>query len=50
VANREDGCYHELRNRVEHVSLSADPEFQDVFTKELSFSERAHTYQEGIAL
>jgi uncharacterized 2Fe-2S/4Fe-4S cluster protein (DUF4445 family) len=46
----EDGSYHDLRRRVEHVSLSADPHFQDVFVQELSFSKCAHTYQEEIAL
>jgi len=46
----EDGSYDTLRRRVEHVSLSADPHFQDVFVQELSFSQCAHTYQEEIAL
>jgi len=46
----EDGSYHALRRRVEHVSLSADPHFQDVFVQELSFSKSAPTYQEELAL
>ena len=33
----EDGSYFSLRNRVEHVSLSADPHFQDVFVQQLAF-------------
>lgn len=37
----EDGSYTELRRRVEHVSLSADPRFQDVFVQQLSFPENA---------
>jgi uncharacterized 2Fe-2S/4Fe-4S cluster protein (DUF4445 family) len=46
----EDGSYHHLRRRVEHVSLGADPHFQDVFVQELGFSKCAPTYQEEIAL
>lgn len=46
----EDGTYHDLRRRVEHVSLSANPHFQDVFVQELSFSKCANTCQEEIAL
>lgn len=46
----EDGSYQDLRRRVEHVSLSADPRFQDAFVQELSFSKGTHTYQEEIAL
>jgi uncharacterized 2Fe-2S/4Fe-4S cluster protein (DUF4445 family) len=46
----EDGSYESLRRRVEHVSLGADPRFQDVFVQELAFSKCAHTYQEEIAL
>jgi len=33
----EDGSYQDLRRRVEHISLSADPRFQDAFVQELSF-------------
>jgi len=47
---KEVGSYHALRRRVEHVSLSADPHFQDVFVQELGFSESAHNYQEEVAL
>jgi uncharacterized 2Fe-2S/4Fe-4S cluster protein (DUF4445 family) len=46
----EDGSYYDLRSRVEHASLSADPRFQDVFVQELSFSNSSQTYQEEIAL
>jgi uncharacterized 2Fe-2S/4Fe-4S cluster protein (DUF4445 family) len=35
----EDGSYVDLRRRVEHVSLSADPSFQDIFVKQLNFPE-----------
>jgi uncharacterized 2Fe-2S/4Fe-4S cluster protein (DUF4445 family) len=45
----EDGSYQDLRRRVEHVGLSADARFQDVFVQELSFSNRSHTYQEDLA-
>ena len=38
----EDGSYVDLRNRVEHVSLSADPHFQDVFVQQLTFSENTN--------
>lgn len=34
-----DGSFVELRSRVEHVSLSADPRFQDTFVNALSFPE-----------
>jgi len=33
----EDGAYGDLRRRVEHVALNADPSFQDVFVEELAF-------------
>jgi uncharacterized 2Fe-2S/4Fe-4S cluster protein (DUF4445 family) len=33
----EEGSYVDLRNRVEHVSLSADPHFQDIFVDEMKF-------------
>jgi uncharacterized 2Fe-2S/4Fe-4S cluster protein (DUF4445 family) len=33
----EDGAYPQIRRRVEHVPLNADPSFQDVFVKELAF-------------
>jgi len=46
----DDGSYYALRQRVEHISLSADPHFQDVFVQELSFSKGAHNYQEEMAL
>jgi uncharacterized 2Fe-2S/4Fe-4S cluster protein (DUF4445 family) len=46
----EDGSYRDLRRRVEHVGLSADPHFQDAFVQELGFSNRSHAYQEDIAL
>jgi len=36
----EDGSYADLRRRVEHVSLSADPDFQDTFVKQLNFPEK----------
>ena len=35
----EDGSYAGLRSRVEHVSLSSDPHFQDVFVQQLNFPE-----------
>jgi uncharacterized 2Fe-2S/4Fe-4S cluster protein (DUF4445 family) len=46
----EDGSYRDLRRRVELVSLSADPRFQDAFVQELSFSKSTHTFEEEIAL
>jgi len=39
----EDGSYIGLRRRVEHVNLSADPCFQDIFVQQLSFPENAAT-------
>lgn len=38
----EDGAYAGLRKQVEHVSLSADPHFQDIFVQQLTFSENAN--------
>jgi len=35
----EDGWYAGLRSRVEHVSLSSDPHFQDIFIQQLNFPE-----------
>jgi uncharacterized 2Fe-2S/4Fe-4S cluster protein (DUF4445 family) len=37
--NGEDGSYVDLLKRVEHVSLHADPHFEDVFVRELGFLE-----------
>lgn len=34
-----DGSYPDLRRKIEHVPLSEDPAFQDVFTGELRFPE-----------
>jgi uncharacterized 2Fe-2S/4Fe-4S cluster protein (DUF4445 family) len=34
-----------LRNRIEHVALSADPCFQDVFVRELTFPEIGDTHE-----
>ena len=39
--DREDGRYTSLRNRVEHISLSADAHFQDIFVEELTFGSGA---------
>lgn len=40
----EDGSYLKLRSRVEHVNLSADPRFQDIFVEQLNFPENvAHS-------
>jgi uncharacterized 2Fe-2S/4Fe-4S cluster protein (DUF4445 family) len=33
----ENGLYADLRRRVTHVALNADPSFQDVFVEELAF-------------
>jgi len=35
----EDGSYTNLRSRVQHVGLSADPHFQDIFVQQLNFPE-----------
>jgi uncharacterized 2Fe-2S/4Fe-4S cluster protein (DUF4445 family) len=35
--NGDGGCYPHLRTKVEHVSLSADPAFQEVYVEEMSF-------------
>ncbi len=35
----EGGSYHDLRRRIEHVALNADPDFQDVFVEELAFPQ-----------
>jgi uncharacterized 2Fe-2S/4Fe-4S cluster protein (DUF4445 family) len=42
-SDSEDGTYPHLRQKVEHLSLSADPAFQEVYVEELSFpaDERA---------
>jgi uncharacterized 2Fe-2S/4Fe-4S cluster protein (DUF4445 family) len=40
----EDGSYTRLRQRIEHVSLHADPLFEDVFVKELAFPERIYAF------
>ena len=39
----EDGSYTDLRRRVEHVALNADPSFQDVFVEELAFPPARQT-------
>lgn len=41
LGGAEDGSYAMLRSRVEHVSLSADPRFQDIFVQQLNFPENA---------
>jgi len=46
----EDGTYGRLRDRVEHVSLSADPRFQDIFVQQLSFPEKAESVPPGGAI
>ncbi len=43
----EDGSYAALRSRVEHVTLSSDPHFQDLFVDALRFPERTQTFSEG---
>lgn len=35
----EDGSYAQIRSRIGHVPLNADPHFQDVFVEEMSFPE-----------
>jgi uncharacterized 2Fe-2S/4Fe-4S cluster protein (DUF4445 family) len=35
--NSDGGSYAEVRRRIEHVALNADPSFQDVFVEELAF-------------
>ncbi|MBI3910221.1 MAG: DUF4445 domain-containing protein [Armatimonadetes bacterium] len=35
----EDGSYTPLRTATEHVSLSADPRFQEIFVEEMSFPQ-----------
>lgn len=32
-----EGDFRELRNRIEHISLAADPEFQKIFVEEMQF-------------
>lgn len=34
----DEGAYAPLRSKIEHVSLSADPAFQDIYVEEMSFS------------
>lgn len=34
----KDAQLEKIRNRVEHVSLSADPDFQNIFAEEMSFT------------
>ena len=36
-ADGEDGSYTSIRDRIEHLSLSADPHFQDIFVEEMYF-------------
>lgn len=33
----ENGDYHDLRRRVSHLSLSADPQFQDIYAEAMGF-------------
>lgn len=40
----EDGSYADVRARIEHVALNADPRFQDVFVQELTFPERTYSF------
>jgi uncharacterized 2Fe-2S/4Fe-4S cluster protein (DUF4445 family) len=40
----EDGSYRGLRSRVEHVSLSSDPRFQDIFVQQLNFPESTSAF------
>jgi uncharacterized 2Fe-2S/4Fe-4S cluster protein (DUF4445 family) len=47
-AHGEEGAYQNLRRRVEHVGLSADPDFQEAFVQELGFADRSHACQEEI--
>lgn len=37
LADGESGGFDELRRRVEHISLGADPEFQEIFAEEMLF-------------
>ena len=40
----DDGSFAELRSRVRHVPLNADPGFQDVFVEEMSFPNAGAGY------
>jgi uncharacterized 2Fe-2S/4Fe-4S cluster protein (DUF4445 family) len=35
----EDGSYAQVRGRIEHVALNADPAFEEVFVQQLAFPE-----------
>jgi uncharacterized 2Fe-2S/4Fe-4S cluster protein (DUF4445 family) len=37
AANDEELSYPEIRSRIRHCSLSADPQFQDLYVEEMSF-------------
>lgn len=39
TTNGESGEFAQLRRKVEHVSLAADPEFQDIYVDEMVFPE-----------
>jgi uncharacterized 2Fe-2S/4Fe-4S cluster protein (DUF4445 family) len=38
----EGGPFSQLRRKIEHVALNADPHFEDVFVEELTFPQGAH--------
>jgi uncharacterized 2Fe-2S/4Fe-4S cluster protein (DUF4445 family) len=41
----EDGSYAGIRNRIEHIGLSSDPHFQDLFVEEMRFPQRSEVFQ-----
>ena len=40
----DDGSFAELRSRIHHVALNADPGFQEVFVEEMSFPNAGAGY------
>ncbi len=38
----EDGSYARLRQKIEHVPLNADPQFQEMYVEGLAFPQHAH--------
>lgn len=41
----EEGSYDSIRSRIEHIGLSTDPRFQDLFVEEMTFPPRGGAFE-----
>jgi uncharacterized 2Fe-2S/4Fe-4S cluster protein (DUF4445 family) len=40
----EDATYVQVRNKIEHVALNADPHFEEIFVEQLAFPQATHAF------